>query len=383
VRRLAVLLFLASLPVATATAAPPDEKAEFLRWAGEVARARKLTVCRAARLRYPGEQPGYFAALGQEQRGLEPHANQTILFSSGKKHWVYAETGLTIYVGCEVPGTWDELDKITIEGRDLATNYLWQIEDVTFVDGEPVELAANNSDVDGSQEFDWVSGTEHDVVWDRSDPAGPSGESDTSFLVALPPGSRWLPGWKSATFVSFGERNRQGPADADIAVHALDLGKEGVRIVVDVMDDRLVATPAKADARALVRSDHLELWWVPRDASVARQLGIGMRADGSADVRWLLPAGAKERTPVVRRDGQHFEIELSAAALGFRADKPERPEWDLPFTVAFSDTDTPGAKQETVVATSAVRWNRSETFGKLIRFASDSRRFPPFGESMR
>ena len=58
------------------------------------------------------------------------------------------------------------------------------------------------------------------------------------------------------------------------------------------------------------------------------------------------------------------------------ADRP------LPFSVAFSDSDEAGAKQQTVIATSPVRWNRRETFGELIRLPSNSRRFPLFGEPM-
>ena len=54
----------------------------------------------------------------------------------------------------------------------------------------------------------------------------------------------------------------------------------------------------------------------------------------------------------------------------------------LPFTVAFSDTDDPGAKQQTVIATSPVRWNRKETFGELTRLPSNAKRFPTFGKAM-
>jgi hypothetical protein len=200
-------------------------------------------------------------------------------------------------------------------------------------------------------------------------------------LVALPPSSRWIKSWKTPTFISFGEKNRTGAADADLAAYALDLNKAGVRIVVDVTDDFAVPTPAKADARALVRSDHLELWWVPRDRSEAKQLGIGMRADGSAAVRWLMPAASTEKVPEVRRTGAHFEIDLSLATLGLDASKPDSDR-SLRLTVAFSDSDKAGAKQQTVIATSPVRWNRRETFGELIRLSSDSRRFPPFGEAM-
>ena len=371
-------------PSPSTAAAPPDGKAEFLRWAKEVAGAKKLLVCRAGQLRLPGEEAGYFAALGDPKLDipLESSSNQIVLLSSGKKHWRYEQTALTVHIGCAVPAPWEELDTLTVHAQDLATRWLWDEEEVTFVSGEPVMLKEVHSDIDGDTSVDWLEATEesHDANWEGG-ARGRTRAGTHGMLVALPTGSRWIKSWKTPTFVSFGEKNRTGPADADLAAYALDLNKAGIRIVVDVTDDRAVPTPAKANARALVRSDHLELWWIPGDSAEAKQLGIGMRADGSADVRWLMPAASTEKVPQVRRTGSHFEIDLSLATLGLDANKPDGDR-RVPFTIAFSDADEAGAKQQTMIATSPIRWNRRETFGELIRLPSNGRRFPSFGEPM-
>jgi hypothetical protein len=384
-RRLALAVAIAFLSgPSRSSAAPPDAKAEFLRWANEVARGKKLLVCRAGQLRYPGEEAGYFAALGDPKLDVpfQGSSNQIILLSNGKKHWRYAQTALTVHVGCTVPATWEEIDRLTVHAQDLATKWLWDEEEVTFVAGEPVMLKEVHSDIDGDTTVDWLAATEesHDRSWDGSAP-GTSREGTHGILVVLPTDSRWIKSWKTPTFVPFGQKNRTDSADADLAAFALDLDKAGVRIVVDLTDDRAVPTPAKADARALVRSDHLELWWVPRGSSEAKQLGVGMMADGGVAARWLMPAASSEKVPEVRRTGPHFEIDLSLATLGLDANTPDS-ERTLPFTVAFSDSDDAGAKQQTVIATSPVRWNRRATFGELIRLPSNSRRFPGFGEPM-
>ena len=57
--------------------ADANEKAEFLRWVGEIARAKKISVCQTGELHHPGEAPGYFAALGDAEHG---EADQVVLF---------------------------------------------------------------------------------------------------------------------------------------------------------------------------------------------------------------------------------------------------------------------------------------------------------------
>jgi hypothetical protein len=85
-RRLAVVIAIASLTgPSPSSAAPPDGKAEFLRWANEIARGKKLLVCRAGQLKYPGEEPGYFAALG------DPKLDVPLLSSSDQHHRLSAD----------------------------------------------------------------------------------------------------------------------------------------------------------------------------------------------------------------------------------------------------------------------------------------------------
>ena len=103
---IAIACLLELLP---STAATPDGKAQFLRWAKEVAGARKLLVCRAGQLRYPGEEAGYFAVLGDPKLDipLVSSSDQIVLLSNGKKRWRYEQTALTVHIGCAVPAPWE------------------------------------------------------------------------------------------------------------------------------------------------------------------------------------------------------------------------------------------------------------------------------------
>ena len=174
-------------------------------------------------------------------------------------------------------------------------SYIWNKDEVTFVGGEPVTLRDSHQDVDGVSTRDWLRATDQTVDWEQGTPA-PKSDTTAGMLIAMPPGSRWIKSWTTPTFVPFGDDKRLSPADADLAVHALDMGKVGVQLVVDITDDRVVAAPARADARRFIRGDHLEIWLAdPTSETANRQLGIGLLADGKADVRWLLPKGATER----------------------------------------------------------------------------------------
>ena len=55
-----------------------------------------------------------------------------------------------------------------MRGQDLATNYFYRQQDVTFIDGEPVMLQVEYSDIDGSTSVDYTQATEHLVEWDRA-----------------------------------------------------------------------------------------------------------------------------------------------------------------------------------------------------------------------
>jgi hypothetical protein len=383
---LLVVAIASALGVRAASAPPPptppaDPTGAFVQWANQVARAKKLSVCRYGQLRYPGEEPGTFAQLG-DPKNIN-HGQGSWLFARGKERWSYQPEPPGSFVmnveSCDEKPKWEDARTVSVGYRGESAGYIWNTDEVTFVAGEPVTLHEENHDVDGSSEIDWLEATENTVDHDQAEPE-PKGEITVGRLIALPPGSRWIDAWKTPTFVPFGAKNRKGAADANLAAYALDMGPAGFQIVIDVTDDSAVPTTAKADARRFVRSDHLEIWWRPDNGSDNRQLGIGFLADGGADVRWLYPKELTEKPPPVRRKGSHFEIDLSFAALGFDPKTPAPGgRWNLPFTVAFSDADDAAGGQQTVVATSPVRWNKRETFGALLSLPNKARRFPSFG----
>jgi len=304
--------------------------------------------------------------------GKNSDARAILVLSDGKNHWSYAEDEDTTFsFDCEPAGSWKELKTLEVHGL---ANVGGNEKEITFVEGEPVILRESDHDNWVISEVDWEKASHHDEERENHK------HRNFGIVMALPPGSRWVKSWKVPTFVAFGAKNLSGPKDADLAARAVDLGAAGIQIVVDVTDDKFVPTPANGDARALVRSDHVELWWTRFDKHEIRQLGIGMRADGSVDVRWLMPENSAEKTPAVRRTGAHFEIDLSMATLGVT--DPKDDDLTLNFTAAFSDADDPTGGQQTIVATSPVRRADDDTFGELRRLPTKARRFPLFGDPM-
>jgi hypothetical protein len=359
----------------------PGSKAGFLKWLNEVAGAKKLSICRHGQLHYPGETVGYFAQLGSPTDHYQ--RDGAWLFAHDKARW--SDTALPpgssiMNVNrCDVPPVWEEVESVTVGYRGVSANYIWDMNDVTLVGGELVTLREEHHDVDGSSEQNWLKAVETTVEHDQAEPE-PKGERTTGILVALPPGSRWIKSWKTPMFVPFGAKNRKDAEDADLAVYVLDLGKGGIRIVIDITDDRAVPTPARADARQFVRSDHLEIWLADPDSSTLnKQLGIGLLADGGADVRWLLPKDSKEKIPAVRRAASHVEVDLPTAVLGIEGDDFATGRRSVPLAVAFSDADDAASGQQTVIATSPLRWNRRNSFSELHCFPGKNRRFPLFG----
>jgi hypothetical protein len=62
---------------------------------------------------------------------------------------------------------------------------------------------------------------------------------------------------------------------------------------------------------------------------------------------------------VPRRAASHVEIDLPAPALGSEGDADfVNGRRTVPLAVAFSDADDAASGQQTVIATSPLRWNR-------------------------
>ena len=267
------------LPTATAgLAASNIPEGAFLRWATELARAKKLSVCRAGQLQYPGERAGYFAMLGRDEPHNQPDA--IWVFGQEQVHWSFTP------------------DPIGHHSRGVPC--VSALGAARIGDGELRGIGAR---------YMWDTSTLHrrrrTVILRRS--------TTTSTGASIPTGC-----WRPSTIVEHdpsrtGTDGRERPRRArrDAAGVALDQeledadvrsirreepserrgrrpgslcggpGKAGVQVVVDITDDLPVPTAVRAPARKFIRSDHLEIWWRPYGASANRQLGIGLRGDGT------------------------------------------------------------------------------------------------------
>src|SRR4051794_39911540 len=143
------------LPTATAgLAASNSPEGAFLRWATELARAKKLSVCRAGQLQYPGERAGYFAMLGRD----EPHDQPDAIWVFGQEqvHWSFTRIQSAITVEeCPASPRWERHESVTVSSRGIGARYMWDNFDVTFVEDEPVILTEEHQDVDGSVDTNW------------------------------------------------------------------------------------------------------------------------------------------------------------------------------------------------------------------------------------
>lgn len=185
--------------------------------------------------------------------------------------------------------------------------------------------------------------------------------------------------------VTFGKQHWSGEADAALEVSVLREGADAVRVRVKVRDDVARPVPKDADAARFLAADHLELWWqVAADAPCdeakkaecpVRQLGVALREGGGVEARWLHPEKAPDALPAVELREDRVEVVLPLKLLGLRAPSP-RPSW--PFTVAFSDSDSAEPGQQTLVATSGLRWGVPDTFSELV-FTGEGRRYPAPG----
>jgi hypothetical protein len=175
--------------------------------------------------------------------------------------------------------------------------------------------------------------------------------------------------------VTHGAKHRRREQDASFRVAALAQGPDAVRLRIQVRDDVTVPAASGMSDRDLLGTDHLEIWWAAHDGqgTSTRQLAVARTGEGTLLSRWLHPAGLTEPLPPVALDGNTFVVDLPLASLGVT--RPEE-SWQVPLTVAFSDSDVPGAGQQTLVATSTLRWNEPATFGRLVSFPGHTR-YPP------
>ncbi|NMO15913.1 hypothetical protein HPC49_24215 [Pyxidicoccus fallax] len=182
--------------------------------------------------------------------------------------------------------------------------------------------------------------------------------------------------------VTFGKEHWSGEADASLRVSALRERPDSVRVRVEVRDDVARPVPVGADTARFLAADHLELWWrmaddVSCDTSkkadcAVRQLGLALREDGGVEARWLFPEKTPAALPEVELHEGRVEVVLPVGLLGLGTVVSSQR---VAFTVAFSDSDASPYGQQTLVATSPLRWGVPATFGMLV-FNVDGRRYP-------
>jgi hypothetical protein len=260
----------------------------------------------------------------------------------------------------------------------------WSSGSVAFREGRPVLLESSTG---GAIQGESIGNHSAEEDWEKlffsnssaSTKVSDEGEEihhESSFAGAILPvlasakAAATLP--PTLNRVTHGATHWTGERDASLRVAALAQGTDAVRLRIQVRDDVAVPATSALSDRALLGTDHLELWWaVP--GGQTRQLAVARTHEGSLFARWLHPEGLTEPLPSLAFNGGAFLVDLPLSSLGVK--QPEGA-WETRLTVAFSDSDAPGAGQQTLVATSSLRWNAPETFGRLVSFPGHTR-YPP------
>ncbi len=264
---------------------------------------------------------------------------------------------------------------------------VWSSGSVAFREGRPVLLESSTG---GAIQGESIGNHSAEEDWEKlffsnssaSTKVSEEGEEihhKSSFegailpVLASPRAAARLP--PTLNRVTHGAKQWTGERDASLRVAALAQGTDAVRLRIQVRDDVAVPATSELSDRALLGTDHLELWWVVIGGQEpsTRQLAVARTREGSLFARWLHPEGLTEPLPSLAFDRGAFLVDLPLSSLGVR--QPEG-SWQTRFTVAFSDSDAPGVGQQTLVATSTLRWNEPETFGRLVSFPGHTR-YPP------
>ncbi|HEY0705425.1 MAG TPA: hypothetical protein VGG33_01435 [Polyangia bacterium] len=366
-------------PPPNATVAAGGEKA-VLTLAAAVATKFSLGLCRYGQLRYDAKQtPGHFALLrGSKAAPSGPVPLGYAIFQHSGKTWTFhvKEAGPWIescHVGHGDRPRVEREDVTSVELRGLAGEASKKT--LSFFAGELAVVLEDDGEQPATRD-DWAT-LRHQV----SAP-GPHGVEDRELPMTLildrgSPLEKTLP--KIEPHVAYGKANGTGDADIDVAASLRD---GDVVIDVDVADDKDVPLVSKDGGPAsnadFLRSDHVELWWQAGvDKGTLRQLGIALLKDGTVASRWLYPKEGAGTLPKVSSPARgKYRVEVPATAL-FQASTFQRNQrHEVAFTAAFSDTDKPGKRQETFVATSALKWGNANTFGALV-WLPNGARFPP------
>jgi len=391
---LVALTLLVGLPPLEARSEIPSQ-AKFRDWSTALAKREHLTICRWGELTNPvTKESGYFAWF-THKLGTKNDADETydennsfafIVFAAGSKQWVYGDVEENALVlRCERNrGVFEKADRLQLDRSDIMGGHNWEYRTVTM-DGArgPIILAeedGHNQGGDDTMAVNWLTLTRKAQAGAGSgDDDGLSAEG-AIFLVEKK-GTPELEGLPPAqTYITFGKKSWTGEADASMKVGVTTSGGK-IRVGLSIQDDKFVSVPDGADARALLRGDHVEVWFCQGgttatcDDSLVRQFGFAVPAEASTQVKpiWLYPPKMQGAPPArITSSGKEIVAEIDIVAMGIK--KPSGP-WRMPFTVVFSDSDDPKAGQQTLVATSRLHRRDPSTFGLLV--GGVEQRFPP------
>jgi hypothetical protein len=360
----------------------PGEKA-ILVAARAAAKERGLELCSYGALANDKSQvPGYFAYLRDRSHPETLRLRYAIFQHTGKTWTVDVKEQGRQSSSCidaeAMPSKPVNLGTREFVGLSDSDEYLESELALTFFAGELVVKYETGMRRGVGADDNWVALTQHKVG------DGYREVHQSALILVLPqksPHAVTLPP-RSKTFVIHGKRTDAG--DADVNVRAERTG-DRINVAVTVADDKEVPlTSASASDADLLRADHVELWYQSKDAGRGvRQLGIARLGDGSVHARWLYPPKLKATLPLITVPTAGQFVASFAADDLFDA-HPFAPEeaHEIAFSAVFSDSDTRGLKQETLVATSMLKWADAETFGKLV-WLENGARFPPLRRGSR
>ncbi|MEW6096155.1 MAG: sugar-binding protein [bacterium] len=170
-------------------------------------------------------------------------------------------------------------------------------------------------------------------------------------------------------YVTYKPSNWQGKEDlSGIAMAQRD--NKNLYLAIKVKDDNFVQ-PFTGDN--ILKGDHLELWFeTPKGIY---QFGISPGDFEKLDseiLLWLPGVSTKKRQDMLRgikiasiktKTGYNLEAKIPLANLGIDSQKNKA----IGFTLVISDTDNKAKpEQDTLLASSDLKWNKPETFGKLV-----------------
>jgi hypothetical protein len=154
-------------------------------------------------------------------------------------------------------------------------------------------------------------------------------------------------------------------------------------LFLEVADDEFVFA---SDPDGVLACDHLELWfdmlteesteasgyvtepWKRKKDPFVSQIAVAQSASGKPIILRWLPVSRAQHVPDIKAGFSGSDnIWTAELAIPWHEFDAEEVLDYLSFSLAFSDSDNPSApKQETVIATSEIRWAEPFTFGSLV-----------------